>query len=291
MSGVERRDLDFESGGEHVAAWHYPAVGVSSGTWVVMAHGFSLTRHDGLAPFAEAFAAAGADVLVFDHRFLGDSGGAPRQRVRLGEQREDWRQAVDHVRGHGAHHVVLWGFSMSGGHALQTALADPSIDAVLALAPFLDGWRRALSGRPATTARIVGLAMRALAGSKVTIPVTAEPGHLGAMALEGEAAGFSAVVPKGSPWRNEVSPALFASIVTHRPYRQAGALSCPVWFGIGGRDISVHGPSIEEAARRAPASSVARYAEHDHWTPFQGGAQDAIAADQVAFLSSVQVLR
>lgn len=283
--------MEFVSGGDRVAGWHYPALGEASGTWVVMAHGFSLTRHDGLASFAEAFAAAGADVLVFDHRFLGDSGGEPRQRVRLGEQREDWRNAVDHVRGHGARRVVLWGFSMSGGHAVQTALADPSIDAVLALAPFLDGLRRAMTGRPGTTARIVALAMRALTGSTVTIPVTAEPGQLAAMALPGEAEGFAAVVPPGSPWRNEVSPALFASIVAHRPYRQAGGLTCPVWFGIGGKDISVHGRAIEEAARRAPASSLARYAEHDHWTPFLGEAPVAIAAEQVAFLRAARLLR
>ena len=41
-----------------------------------MAHGFSLTRHDGLAAYAEALAAAGAHVVVFDHRYLGDSGGS-----------------------------------------------------------------------------------------------------------------------------------------------------------------------------------------------------------------------
>ncbi|WP_323793621.1 alpha/beta hydrolase [Nocardioides sp.] len=292
MSG-ERREVSFESGGDTCAAWHYAPGESEQGpgnTWVVMAHGFSLTRHDGLAPFAEAFAAAGADVLVFDHRFLGDSGGRPRQRVRLGEQREDWRNAVDHARQCGARTVVVWGFSMSGSHAFQTALADPSIDAVLALAPFLDGYRRALSGDPAVTARIVVRAVAALAGSRVTIPVTAAVGDLGAMALEGEADGFAAVVSADSPWRNEVSPALFAPIVTHRPWKQAEGLTCPAWFGVGGRDISVHGPAIEAAADQAPQGRLQRYPQHDHWTPFQDGAQVAIAADQVTFLREQRLL-
>src|SRR5690606_34007710 len=65
---------------------------------VVMSHGFSLTRHDGLAPFAEALAAAGSHVLVFDPRHLGDSGGTPRQRFRITLQREDWQAAVAHAR-------------------------------------------------------------------------------------------------------------------------------------------------------------------------------------------------
>lgn len=289
MSG-ERVEVSFASGETQCAGWHYSPVGEGRGTWVVMAHGFSLTRHDGLAPFAEAFAAAGADVLVFDHRFLGDSGGEPRQRVRLGEQREDWRNAVDAVRQRGATRVVLWGFSMSGGHVVQTALADPTIDGVVALAPFLDGPRRALSGRPATTARILLLALRAMAGSKVTIPVTAPVGQLGAMALEGEAEGFAAVVSTDSPWRNEVSPALFASIMSHRPYMQTAALACPAWFGRGERDISVHGASIEQAAASAPTAALVRYPQHDHWTPFQDGAQELIAADQVSFLRSTGLL-
>ncbi|CAN5428406.1 hypothetical protein BH09ACT12_BH09ACT12_12040 [soil metagenome] len=110
------------------------------------------------------------------------------------------------------------------------------------------------------------------------------------MALVGEADGFAAVVPAGSPWRNEVSPGLFASIVAHRPYTRTGGLACPAWFGRGERDISVHGPSIGRAAELAPAGTLVSYPQHDHWTPFQDGAQSAIAADQVAFLRDVGLL-
>lgn len=277
------RDADFDSGGTTCAAWHVPAV-TPSGTWVVMAHGFSLTRHDGLLAFAEVFAAAGADVLVFDHRFLGDSGGRPRQRVRLREQRADWRAAVAHARGLGAQRVVLWGFSMSGGHVVQTALADPDVSAVLAHAPFINGLQRALAAPMSANARILVRAIPAALGSTVTIPVTAPPGSLGAMALAGEADGFASVVPDGSPWRNEVSPALFLSVPTHRPYRRTGRLACPAWFGLGERDITVHAPSIVSAASRAPRGELRRYPEHDHWTPFVGDAGTRIAHDQVDFL-------
>ncbi len=162
-----------------------------------MAHGFSLTRHDGLLDYARVFSAAGADVLVFDHRFLGDSGGQPRQRVRLREQRADWRAAVAQARGLGAEKVVLWGFSMSGAHVVQTAMADPGIAAVLAHAPFINGLQRALAAPLSANAKILVRAIPAALGSNVTIPVTAPPGDLGAMALAGEAAGFAAVVPAG----------------------------------------------------------------------------------------------
>ncbi|MGA8257680.1 MAG: alpha/beta hydrolase [Nocardioides sp.] len=286
MSTGAPRAADFDSAGTTCAAWHVPASGAvgSSGTWVVMAHGFSLTRHDGLLDYAHVFAEAGADVLVFDHRFLGDSGGTPRQRVRLKEQRADWAAAVAHARSLGAERVVLWGFSMSGAHVVQTAIADPTIDGVLAMAPFINGFRRVLAAPMRANMRIVARAIPAALGSKVTIPVTAQPGSLGAMALTGEADGFAAVVPAGSPWRNEVSPALFVSVPVHRPYRRTKRLTCPAWFGLGERDITVHAPSIVAAADRAPRGELVRYPEHDHWTPFVGDAGTRIAEDQLAFL-------
>ena len=83
---------------------------------VVMAHGFSLTRHDGLAPYAEAFARAGAAALIYDHRFIGDSEGEPRQRIQPAEQLEDRRSAVAFARtldGIDPDRIVVWGYSMS----------------------------------------------------------------------------------------------------------------------------------------------------------------------------------
>ena len=40
-----------------------------------MAHGFGGTQDSGLAPFATALAAGGLDVLTFDYRGFGASGG------------------------------------------------------------------------------------------------------------------------------------------------------------------------------------------------------------------------
>ena len=65
---------------------------------VVMAHGFSLTRHDGLDLYARRFADAGLSALVFDYRYLGDSGGEPRQRFRKRDQLADWERAIEFAR-------------------------------------------------------------------------------------------------------------------------------------------------------------------------------------------------
>lgn len=71
-----REDVTFTSGGQTCAAWLYPA-GTDDGPLpiVVMAHGVTGTRRDGPWCFADRFAAAGRNVLLFDHRDFGDSEG------------------------------------------------------------------------------------------------------------------------------------------------------------------------------------------------------------------------
>ncbi len=80
---MEREDLTFPSGDGHCAAWLYrPASGGDAVPCVVMAHGFSLTRHDGLADYAERLAEAGVAVLVPAGASAGaKAAGFPPERV------------------------------------------------------------------------------------------------------------------------------------------------------------------------------------------------------------------
>lgn len=283
----EREEVTFASGGDRCAAWHYaPGSGAATGTCVVMAHGFSLTRHDGLESYAAALAAAGAHVLVFDHRYLGDSGGEPRQRFRRGAQLEDWRNAIAFARtidGVASERIVLWGYSFSGGHAVTLAAAREDIAATLVLCPFVDGLRRALATPPRLTAWIVPRALADAAGRQTVIPVTGPPGSHAAMPFAGEAEGFGRAVPDGSPWRNEISPAVFLTVAAIRPVTRAARIACPLWVGLGERDISVHGPAVERLAARAPRGELHRYPA-DHFDVFLGDLPARIAGDQVAFL-------
>lgn len=282
-----RTEVTFTSGGERCAAWHYaPQIAAATGTCVVMAHGFSLTRHDGLEAYAAPLAAAGAHVLVFDHRHLGDSGGEPRQLFRRGRQLEDWRNAIAFARGLDGvnpERMVLWGFSFSGGHVVTLAAARADVAAAIVLCPFVDGLRRALDTPPSLSAWITPRAIADIAGRHVVIPVTGPPGSHAAMSLDGEAAGFAAAVPEGSPWRNEISPGVFLSVATIRPVTRARRVRCPLWVGLGERDISVHNPSVEKLAARAPRGELHRY-DADHFDPFVGDLPERIVADQVDFL-------
>ncbi len=281
---MTRLDTTFPSGDSECAAWLY----LGGATCIVMAHGFSLTRHDGLDTYARALNAAGATVLVFDHRHLGDSGGEPRQRVRVKEQAEDYRAAIAYARrlaGVDPDRIVLWGYSFAGGTSVNVAANDSRIAGVILLCPFLDGRARVLGvmrRTPLVGVRVMARAIRDRLGSHNLIKVTAEPGELAAMAFEGEAEGFAAATDGESPWTNEVSPGAFATIAMHRPVTKARRLGIPVWVGLGEQDITVSRKAIEKLAANAPIAELHRY-EVGHFEPFFGEDPAVIAADQAAW--------
>jgi pimeloyl-ACP methyl ester carboxylesterase len=115
------------------------------------------------------------------------------------------------------------------------------------------------------------------------VPVTAQPGEHGAMSLPGEADGFQAAVPDGSPWRNEISPGVFLTVALHRPLTRARSLGAPLWVGLGEQDVSVSPRAVERLAARAPKGELHRYS-YDHFGPFLGDGPEQIATDQIDFL-------
>src|SRR3954462_13228881 len=159
----EREDLTFPSGEDTCAAWLYrPDAVAGPAPCVVMAHGFTATRGDGLPAYAERFAAAGLAVVLFDYRHFGRSTGEPRQLLDIGRQLDDYRAAVAFARslpGVDAGRIALWGTSFSGGHVLTLAAEDHGIAAAVAQVPFADGVATvgAASPRNALLATLLGV--------------------------------------------------------------------------------------------------------------------------------------
>lgn len=80
---AEREKVHFASGGTECAAWFYPG---TNGGCVIMTGGMAVTKEPGTDRFARRFRAAGFGVLAFDYRRLGESGGRPRQVVRIADE-------------------------------------------------------------------------------------------------------------------------------------------------------------------------------------------------------------
>jgi fermentation-respiration switch protein FrsA (DUF1100 family) len=138
-----RRDIEFDAEGVILRGWFYRADGVSGrAPTVVLAHGFSAVKEMYLDSFAEVFAAAGLNALVFDNRNFGDSDGKPRQEIDPWQQVRDYRHAItyagtlDEVD---RQRIGVWGSSYSGGHALVLGAIDRRVKAVVTQVPLVSG--------------------------------------------------------------------------------------------------------------------------------------------------------
>ncbi|WP_227012958.1 MULTISPECIES: alpha/beta hydrolase [unclassified Pseudonocardia] len=296
---MNRIEITFASAEAHCAAWHYPG---SPGRFdtpagrpcVVMAHGFGATRDGGLDGFAEAFATAGLDVVAFDYRGFGTSGGEPRQVADPAAQLADYRAAVAAARrlnGVDPERIVLWGVSFAGGHVLEVAAADPRVAATVALTPVADGLaaassifrREGVSGALRTT--VAGL--RDVVGSWLGRPpylvrLTGAPGTLAALTAPGALEDYTSMA--GPTWRNEVAGRAFLRLPTYRPGRAARRIVRPLLVQLADLDQSAPAGAAQTAASRAPRAEVRHY-PCDHFDIYPGrGWHEAAVAHQLAFL-------
>ncbi len=288
-----RSDVTFPSSGERCAAYLYrPAAGLEEDgpvPCVVMAHGFSATRDDGLPPYAEAFAAAGWAALVFDYRHFGSSSGEPRQLLDIGRQQADYRAAVAYARalpGIDPDRIVLWGSSFSGGHVLAVAASDPRVAAVVAQAPFTDGPATMRVVPPANIARATAAGLADLAGwlagrSPRMVPAVGAPGSFAAMTAPEAVPGFAAIVPHGSRWQNAVAARILLWLGAYRPGRHAASLGMPVLVAVCDADATTPARPAVKVAERAPRGELLRY-PYGHFDIY---GDPKARADQVAFLT------
>jgi fermentation-respiration switch protein FrsA (DUF1100 family) len=95
-----------------------------------------------LDSFAEVFAEAGLNALVFDNRNFGASDGEPRQEIDPWAQVRDYRHAITYastLTDVDATRIGIWGSSYSGGHVLVVAAIDRRVRAVVAQVPLVSG--------------------------------------------------------------------------------------------------------------------------------------------------------
>jgi uncharacterized protein len=291
-------DLTFPSHGESCAAWHLTGEGDAFADeggrpCVVMAHGFGATKDSGLLPFAQAFADAGLDVLLFDYRCFGDSTGEPRQYAWPPRHREDYASAVEFARGLDGvdpERIVLWGTSWSGGHSVYVAADDPRIAAVMVQTPDLDGFQTLNRLRQYAGAgmqlRLTWLGIQDLIAARrgeppVLIPTVAPPGQLGGMTSEESDPGMREIA--GPTWRNEITARAVFAEWTNRAITRMDELRCPILVQIADRDSVAPASAARAAAWKAKGRVEVREYPCAHFDIYLEWRERAIA-DQLHFL-------
>jgi pimeloyl-ACP methyl ester carboxylesterase len=261
---------------------------------VVMATGMGGTMDSGLFPFAEAFADAGLDTLVFDYRGWGESPGAERQVAWQPDHREDLAAAIrvaPGLEGVDPSRLVLWGWSWGASHVINHAAGSPGVaKAVIAVGPDADGVAtiRHLISQAGIGAlmRLNGHALRDMAAKArglppVYLPIAGEPGDDAVLTTPGCLAGYQALA--GPSWRNEVTARVAISESLNRAVSKASELRSPV-FVQGGEHDQVSPPAVpRKVAWQAKGFSELREYPCDHFG-YLTELRDRVIADQLHFL-------
>jgi alpha-beta hydrolase superfamily lysophospholipase len=131
-------DITFPSsdGRTQVDGWWIPVQ--HSNRTIVLSHGYGANREEGWVPMydlADMLNRLGYNVLMFDYGFasherrLPATGGIIESRQLLG--------AIQYARAQGSEELIVWGFSMGAGTALQAALQHAPVDAMILDSTFL----------------------------------------------------------------------------------------------------------------------------------------------------------
>lgn len=149
---MARRDVEFQANGVTLRGWIYtPDSGTGPFPGVVLAHGFSGVKEQGLDGYAEAIASKGIVTMAYDHRCLGSSDGQPRQDIDPIAQIRDFRQAITFLQQQDevdADRMGIWGTSYTGAQVLMIAGVDWRVKAVVAQVPLISGYRNMMRLMP-----------------------------------------------------------------------------------------------------------------------------------------------
>jgi uncharacterized protein len=289
---AERERIAFRSGADDCAAWHYRG---SNGACVVMAGGAGVIKEPATDRFAARFHAAGYSVLAFDHRHIGESGGTPRQVVRIREQLADWEAALDCAASLPeveAGRIAGWGFSLAAGHLLRLAARPKSqhrLAAVIAQAPLTDGAvssPRALGHETAgVLARFPLIALadlaRGLAGREpLVVPLAGPRGAVAMLTTPDATDGDRALNPGNAypDWQQTIAARSVIPLGLYRPARAVSRIGCPLLAVISTRDQTVLAAPALKAAHRAPAGEVLQ-ADGTHYAAFLDKHETVVSAE------------
>ncbi|WP_415975708.1 alpha/beta hydrolase [Rhodococcus sp. 077-4] len=196
---------------------------------VFTAPGFAGVKEMLIPEYSSELADRGVASLAFDYPGFGASGGDVRQHIDLPQQLRSFHAALDALAADpriDSERIAVWGTSMSGGHAIAVAAADPRVKAVAAIIPFI---RLTPFGNLELAPVIVRDALRRLFHRPgLTIPAAARPGEVAAMNSDGAYEWAQEMAHGAESYRNEVTVASLPPMLRWSTRKAAARLTVPV---------------------------------------------------------------
>lgn len=293
MAGVTNRPVRFNSHGEECGAELFLPEGPGPHPAVILCHGLGATREMGMAPYAEAFAAAGIAALTFTYRFFGDSSGEPRQLLDITKQHEDIDAAIEFVQSLeqvDPSRVALFGSSFGGGHVIALGAERDDIAAVVAQCPFTDGHASGMTLGPLGTLKVGALAFvdgvrRALRRKPVYLQLVGERGEPAMMTAPDVIEGYLALLPEGYEVDNRVAGRIGIDILFARPGKALAKIKCPTLVcGCTKDSVAPYKTTAKLAARGGPNVELKSY-DFGHFDIYVGEGFAQSSRDQTEFLA------
>ncbi|MFT3661924.1 MAG: alpha/beta fold hydrolase [Gordonia sp. (in: high G+C Gram-positive bacteria)] len=295
-----RHDVRLPRDSHELGAWHYPPTSEvlrdSSGRApaVVLGHGYGFTRDSGLARYAERFAAAGLHAVVFDYSGFGDSGGGPREVVRIDAQRRDFACALAATRALpdvDPSRVALWGTSYSGGVVIAAAADDGAVAAVVAQVPNLDNLATARFLVRTTPPTMLAWLSLVVSHDVVRGLLRRDPYCVRAVGRTGERAAYvsdeswaQVAQLAGPSWRNRIGMRDFAALPVFRAVSFLDRLPCRVHLTAADHDdLTPVRPTLDAAARLGGRAELQRFPT-GHFGVYLPPFFDDVVAGQTDFL-------
>jgi len=288
------RTVTFDSDGEACVGTLYLPEGPDRPPVVVMAPGLGFWRSFGLPAVAERFAEAGYAAFTFDYRHHGDSDGEPRGLVSPARQVDDYEAAIDAMRAEDdvdSNRLVVWGHSLSGGHALSVAAENFRVAGVIAVCPFVDGRSQTLgmARQPKRLLKSLAAGLRDGLGHRLgfgtEVRIVDDPDGFGVLTAPGAKRAAFDLVDRHADWANRVPARIFLSLPRYRPITEVDEIRCPALL-IGGRDDRVVPAGGAADAADGIAESTYLEAPVDHFSVF-GEDFETVVGHQLTFLASV----
>jgi fermentation-respiration switch protein FrsA (DUF1100 family) len=128
------QDVAFKDKSKSVtlSGWYFRAK--NSVKTIILAHGYGMNRQQFGQQMITGFINKGFNVLTFDFRNSGESGGSITSVGYY--EKDDLLGAIQYVKSQIVKHIVLLGFSMGASTSIIAASESPDVDGVIADSPF-----------------------------------------------------------------------------------------------------------------------------------------------------------
>lgn len=257
---------------------------------IVMGAGFGGTQDTpSIQAIAQEFAEVGFTALTFDYRNFGESGGTPRQLIRIKQQHEDFHATIHFARSQASidpERIALWGTSLGGGHVIAVAADDPRVAAVVAQIPF-NGFPKKVEGRSSlATLRLLGAMVTDAFRGWVGLP----PYYIRAVGGSGELAVMASPQAQqtietmhSAHWRNQVAPRVLFEMMGYKPSDKAHQLAMPILVCMAEHDRETPADLVCQVVEQAPDGELKSYL-YSYFEFYRPEVRAQVVKDQIDFL-------